>query len=393
MLLSKMAQSIGESATLKLNAEARRLREMGEPVIHLGGGEPKSKAPFDALMTAAGLLNTGEVRYTPASGVKAIRQAVADYTYEHYGYEVGIDQVMVSGGGKQAIMCCLHAVVDPGSEVIFPSPYWVSYPDMTRIAGGVPVVVDPPEGSLYPRAEDIRKAVTDKTKAIIINRPNNPSGLMYSEEFMQGVVEIIAEREIVLIMDDIYRRLLFDGRRPVNTFQYVTSDKVRDRLVVVNGVSKQYAMTGFRIGWAVGNPELINAMGNIQAHETSGPSSLSQYAAIGALQGDQTCVKSLCSTLESNRDILMTELKKLPKVKVIKPEGTFYCFPDFSAYEPDSMKLADYLLKKAMVVTVPGVPFGRDGHLRISYCGMRRDIIEGIARIKEALESYDGNAS
>jgi len=387
MNLSQLARSICESPTLKLNETAALLREKGEPVIHLGGGEPKSKAPIDAIVSCTAGLETGDIKYAPADGIPALKKAIIRYTEEHYGRLVAPDNVIASSGAKQAIMVLLHAILDPKEEVIFPVPFWVSYPEMVKLAGGVPVAVAARDGGFEPTVDDIAEAVGPYTKAIILNSPNNPSGVVYSEEFVAGVVELCEKRSLYLIMDDTYNRLIFDGRAPTNCYHYTGVHNIdSSKLVVINCVSKMYAMTGFRIGWAIGNPQLIRAMTNIQSQETSGPATPSQWAAVGALNGVQSGIDALRMTLENNRGVLMTRLSTIPGVHVTKPGGTFYCFPDFSACEKDSGKLSRFLLDKVRVVTVPGREFGMEGHLRISFCGALKEIKEGCERIKWALD-------
>ena len=244
----------------------------------------------------------------------------------------------------------------------------------------------PEDGTVYPKVKDIEQKLGPRSKALIINSPNNPSGAMYSADFIRDIVGLCEERGLYLIMDDIYHRLVFDGRTQISAYEYAGDLSDESKLVVINGVSKQYAMTGFRIGWSVANAKLTKVMTNIQSHETSGPSVLSQWAAVGALEGPQECVEDLRSTLESNRDVLMGELKSIDGVKVENPDGTFYCFCDFSAYEKDSTKLSNFLLEKVLVVAVPGVEFGTEGYLRISFCGSTQEIKEGVARIKWALD-------
>jgi aspartate aminotransferase len=391
MSLSLIARNIGESATLKLNEVAAILRAKGDPVIHLGGGEPKGKPPLDALLAATSLLNSGEVRYTPPDGTPALKKAIIRYTEEFYGWRPAPENVMASGGAKQAIMSALHAVLDPQSEVIYPAPYWVSYPEMVRLVGGVPVAVTPEDGTFIPRIEDIEQVVGSYTKMVIINSPNNPSGAVYPEQFIADVVEFCEKRGLWLLMDDIYHRLIFDGRKPLNPYDYAKDRSENSKLIVVNGVSKQYAMTGFRIGWAVANRQLIEAMTNIQSHETSGPSALLQHAAVGAINGVQSSVEGLRATLENNRNVLINELKAFDGVIIEEPGGTFYSFPDFSHYGKDSVKLSQFILDKVQVVTVPGVEFGMEGHLRLSYCGSIKDITDGIERIKWALDPNSPN--
>ena len=298
MSLSQLARSISESPTLKLNETAALLREKGEPVIHLGGGEPKSKAPIDAVINCTALLNTGEVRYTPPDGIPALKKAVIRYTEEHYRKLVSADNVLVSGGAKQAIMVLLHAILDPKEEVIFPAPYWVSYPEMVKLAGGVPVVVTAEDGTFYPTVREIADSVGSYTKAIILNSPNNPSGAMYCRDFIGEMVEFCEKKSIYLVMDDIYNRLVFNGKSAPICYDFMKAPLEQSKLVVVNGVSKTYAMTGFRIGWAIANRELTEAMGNIQSQQTSGPSAPSQWAAVGALNGVQSSVEALRLTLD-----------------------------------------------------------------------------------------------
>jgi aspartate aminotransferase len=391
MSISQIAKSISESVTLKLNEKAAILREKGDPVIHLGGGEPKSKAPMDALVATAAHLNTGEIRYTPADGTPALKKAIIRYTEENYNRKVAPENVMASGGAKQAIMVALQAVVNPQEEVIFPCPYWVSYPDMVKLCQGIPVPVKPEDGTFYPRIQDIEQRVGSYTKAVIINSPNNPSGVMYSQEFIADIVEFCEKRDLYLIMDDIYHRLVFDGRKPINSYEFAKDHSENSKLILINGVSKVYAMSGFRIGWAVANKKLIKVMTNIQSHQTSGPSVLLQKAAIGAMNGIQSPIENLRATLENNRNIMIDHLNSFEGVKVTKPDGTFYCFADFSNYDKDSTRLSNMLIDKVQVLTVPGVEFGMEGFLRLSYCGSIKDIKEGIERMKWALDLNSPN--
>ena len=386
MSVSQLARSIKASPTLKLNETAAKLREKGEPVIHLGGGEPKSKAPLDAVLNCATQLNTGEVRYAPADGLPAVKKAILRYTEENYGRLLNPLNVIVSSGAKQSIMTLLYAILEPKDEVIYPAPYWVSYPEMVKLAGGVPVAVTPEDGTFQPTVPDIADKVGSYTKAIILNSPNNPSGVMYPADFVAEMVAFCEKKNLWLIMDDLYNRLVFDGQKAPNPYDYATVPVEQSKLVVVQGVSKMYAMTGFRIGWALGNREVVEAMTNIQSHQTSGPVTVSQWAAVGALSGVQTAIESLRLTLENQRNVMLERLCAIPGVRVQKPNGTFYCFPDFGAYMKDSQKLAEFLLERVRVVTVPGREFGMDGHLRLSYCGTIKEIMDGVERIKWALD-------
>ncbi len=378
MSFSQIAQSIGASVTLQLNAKAAAMLAAGDPVIHLGGGEPKSKAPDSAIAAGVAMLETGVVRYTPAAGTPAMRDAIIQYTEKFYGRKVERTNVMASAGAKQAIMVALIALVDPGDEVIFPVPYWVSYPDMARLAGGVPVPVKPSDGSVLPSVQDMVDAMTDRTKVIMLNSPNNPSGGVLGADFLRELIAICDERGIYIMMDDIYHRLVFDGKKSAHCYQCTEKSVDEAKILVLNGVSKQYAMTGFRIGWAVGPQKLIRAMTNIQSHQSGGPCSLSQTAAIAAIEGAQGSVGELRVTLEASRDELVGLLKEIPGLKVSPPGGTFYCFCDFSAFDADSSRMSATLLEKIQVVTVPGIEFGMEGYLRLSYCGSMTDVREGV---------------
>ena len=391
MSISLIGKSIGVSATLLLNETAAIMKAKGEPLIHLGCGEPQSKTPIDAITNLTGILNSGVIRYTPVDGTIEMKQAIIRYMEEYYDRKVEPENVIASSGVKQAIMVALQTILDPQDEVIFPAPYWVSYTEMVKLCGAIPVPVHPEDGTFHPRMQDILQNVTSYTKAIILNTPNNPTGVMYSEQFISDVVQFCEKEGLYLIMDDIYHRLLFDGKKRVNCFKYTKELNENSKLIVVNGVSKQYAMTGFRIGWAVANKKLIAVMSNIQGHQTAGPAVLLQKAAIGAITGVQSGVESLRLTLENNRNVMLDRLRAFEGVKATKPDGAFYVFIDFSVYDKDSSRLSKFLLDKVRVLTMPGFEFGLDGYLRLSTCGTIKDIIEGIERIKWALDPNSPN--
>jgi aspartate aminotransferase len=310
---------------------------------------------------------------------------------EHYDRLVAPENVIVSTGAKQSLFNILFTIVDPQDEVILLAPYWVSYPEMVKMVHGKPVVVTPEDGTFHPRIEEVEQAVTSYTKAIIINSPNNPSGIVFSEEFIAAIVNFCEARGIYVILDDIYHKLVFDGIQANPAYQYSDRDLESTRLIVVNGVSKLYGMTGIRIGWVVAPRKLVEVMLNIQAQTTSNPSVISQAAAEGALTGVQTAVESLRLTIQNNRDVMLQEMRAFTGVHVTKPQGTFYCLPDFNAYSKNSIELANFLLEKARVVTVPGVEFGMEGHLRLSYAGAVKDVIEGVERMKWAIDPESPN--
>jgi len=391
MSISTLAKSIAESPTLKLNEEAALLRERGEAVIHLGIGEPKNKAPITALLSAAAKLNSGDIKYAPTDGLPSLKKAIIRYTEENYDRLVGPENVIVSAGAKQSIFNVLYTLLNPQEEVILLAPYWVSYPEMVKMVYGVPVIVTPEDGSFHPRLRDIERAVSSSTKAIIVNSPNNPSGVVFSEEFIAEIVDFCERKDIYLIMDDIYHKLVFDGRKAPSAYKFTHKDIESTRVIVINGISKTYGMTGFRIGWAIAPSKLVEVMTNVQGQMTSCVSPFLQAAAEGALNGLQSVVESLRLTMENNRNVIMQELGSFNGVRVTRPEGTFYCLPDFRAYSNDSVALSSFLLKKALVVTVPGREFGMEGHLRLSYAGTVKDLTEGIARMKWALDPNSPN--
>ncbi|MEJ2011462.1 MAG: pyridoxal phosphate-dependent aminotransferase [Anaerolineales bacterium] len=386
MAVSRLARTIRESPTLRLNERARILRERGEPVIHLGIGEPKNKAPINALLASAARLNTGDVKYTPTDGMPSLKKAIIHYMEENYNRLLAPENIIVSTGAKQSLYNILFTILDPQDEVIILAPYWVSYPEMVKMVHAVPVIVTPEDGTFHPRMEDIARSVSSYTKAIILNSPNNPSGIVFDESFIAEIVAFCEEQGIYLILDDIYHKLVFDGLRAVPATSYTQKDSETTHLIVVNGVSKLYGMTGFRIGWVAAPRKLVEVMTNIQAQMTSNPSVISQAAAEGALTGVQSVVESLRLTIQNNRDVIMQELRSFNGLRVVKPQGTFYVLPDFRAYEQDSEKLSEFLLEKALVVTVPGIEFGMEGHLRLSFAGSVKDLTEGVERMKWALD-------
>lgn len=386
MSISQLARSIAPSPTLALNEEARLLRQRGEPVINLGIGEPKNKAPITAILSSAAQLKNGEIKYAPTDGTPSLKKAIIRYTEENYNRLVAPENVIVSTGAKHAIYNVMLSILNPQDEVIILAPYWVSYPEIVKMCYGVPVIVTPEDGTFHPRMADIERAVSPYTKAIIVNSPNNPSGLVFSSEFMAEIVDFCERRDIYLISDDIYHKLVFDGRQAPPVYQFTQRDVDSSKIIVINGVSKLYGLTGLRIGWTIANRTLVEVMTNIQAQTTSCPPIISQAAAEGALTGIQSVVESLRLTIQNNRDVIMQELRMFTGVRTVPPQGTFYCLPDFRAYSNNSLELAQFLLKKALVVTVPGCTFGMEGYLRLSFSGSVKDLTEGIARMRWALD-------
>lgn len=391
MKLSKLATEIAESPTLALNEEARMLRERGEAVIHLGIGEPKNKTPINAILSSAAKLTSGEVKYAPVDGMPTLKKAIIRYTEENYDRLLAPENVLVTNGAKQALFNILFSLLNPQDEVIVLAPYWVSYPEIIKMCLGRPVVVTPEDGTFLPRFADVERAVTSYTRAIIVNSPNNPSGIVYSADLIECLVDFCQRRDLLLICDDIYQKLTFDQNQAVPATHFTRKDFDGSNLIIVNGVAKIYGMTGFRVGWVLAPRDLTRVMTNVTAQTTSGVSPVSQAAAEGALNGLQSVVEAIRLQIQNNRDVLLQEMKSFRGARLIPPGGTFYALPDFRAFSADSVQLASFLLKKALVVTVPGKEFGMEGHLRLSFSGSVKDVIDGISRIKWALDPSSPN--
>ena len=391
MKLSKLASEIVESPTLALNEEARLLRERGEAVINLGIGEPKNKTPIAAILASAAKLTSGEVKYTPVDGMQSLKKAVIRYTEENYDRLVAPENVIITNGAKQSLFNIFFSILNPQDEVIVVAPYWVSYPAIIKMCMGRPVIVTPEDGTFTPRFEDIEKAVTSFTRAIIINTPNNPSGAIYPPALVEKLVELCEKKGIFLVCDDIYHKLTFDRNVSVPAYRFTKKDVEDSHIIVVNGVAKLYGMTGFRVGWVVAPRDLVRVMTNVTAQTTSGVSPVSQAAAEGALNGLQSVVEALRLQIQNNRDVVLQEFRTFNGARLIEPQGTFYALPDLRAFNSNSVEVSKFLLKKAMVVTVPGKEFGMEGHIRISFSGSVKDVTEGIARIKWALDPTSPN--
>ena len=391
MKLSKLASEIAESPTFALNEEARLLKERGEAVINLGIGEPKNKTPIAAVLASAARLTSGEIKYTPPDGLPSMKKAVIRYTEENYNRLVGPENVIITNGAKQSLFNIFYSILNPQDEVILIAPYWVSYTEMIKMCLGIPVIVTPEDGTFTPRYEDIERAVTSSTRAIIINSPNNPSGAIYPAELIEKIVTLCEMKGIFMICDDIYHKLTFDHCRAVPAYSFTKRDVDSSNVIVVNGVAKLYGMTGFRIGWMVGPRDLVKVMSNVLAQTTSCVSPLAQSAAEGALNGLQSVVEALRLQIQNNRDVVLQEMKTFNGARLIPPHGTFYALPDIRAFSNNSVEVSKFLLKKAMVVTVPGKEFGMEGHIRISFAGSVKDVTEGIARIKWALDPTSPN--
>lgn len=385
MQMGEQAQKISRSPTLALNEKARQMAAAGKQIIHLGIGEPLNEAPLSAIEYSQQKLATKQIKYGPTAGLPALKESIRTYTKKHYGRDPGPANIIVTTGAKQSLYNLLVAILDPSDEVILLTPYWVSYPEMVKLAYGRPVPV-PSSKNLIPDVERVSQAVTKATKAIILNSPNNPSGMVYPPEVIASFVDFCESHEIYLIMDDIYHQLVFDDYSWVPGYVFTSQEIDSSYVIVINGISKSFGMTGFRIGWTVGPESLISTMSKIQSHTTSGASVLLQEAARGALDDGDPSIQKLKEFIRHNRSLAISGLEEIPGVNLPRPGGAFYCFPDFSAYRESSQELADFLLEKTFVVTVPGIAFGLEGHLRLSYTCHPEELKESLHRIRWALD-------
>ncbi len=383
MYLSNIALSLKPSPTLRLNEMARKLKVEGKDIIHLGGGEPEFDVPKKAVEYSVGKLKTAQIRYTPSSGLKELKEKISNYIEKKYNVKISAENVVVSSGAKQAIYNFMMATLNPGDEVIIFAPYWVSYPDMVQMLYAQPVIVKPSTG-LIPSFEDFENHVTSNTKLVIINNPSNPTGLIYPNDLVKDIVLFCIEKNIYVLFDSIYDSLILDDYAITSPFSYI-DDIENGNIALINGFSKAFAMTGFRVGYSISSKAIAKAMSNIQAQITSCPSELSQFAAIGALEEGEGFTLNLVDDLRKKRDVLVEELSYIKNINFEKPMATFYSFIDFSYYEKDSSKLSLELVENAGVITVPGCEFGVDGYLRISFCSSVEEIVKGVRRIKEYL--------
>ncbi len=395
--LSKRTGELQESVTLAITAKAKKLRAEGRDVISFGAGEPDFDTPENIKRAGERAIKSGRTKYTPVGGIPELKEAVAAVYKKDYGVEYSPEEVLVSCGAKHSLYNLFQAILDPGDEVIIPAPYWVSYPAMVKLAGGVPRIVKLSEESGFRlSAELVKKELTPRTKALIINSPSNPTGAVVPEENLGDLAELALENDLLIVSDEIYDKIVYDDTAVVSIASL--SKDVKEKTVVVNGVSKTYSMTGWRIGYALGPKDIIKAMTGIQSQSTSNPPSVSQWAALEALTGPQDEVQRMVGEFSKRRDVMVEGLNAIEGVRCLMPSGAFYVFPNVSACYGKSFKgrtiggsvdLAEYLIEEAGVAVVPGGAFGEDECIRLSYATSMDDIKEGIKRIKEALEGLE----
>jgi len=389
--LSKRVQLIKPSPTLAVTNKANELRASGKDIIGLGAGEPDFDTPAHIKQAAIEAINAGKTKYTAVDGTPELKQAIIKKFQQDNGLKYEPNQILVSSGGKQSFFNLSLALLNPEDEVIIPAPYWVSYPDMVKISEGIPVIVETDQSNRFKiNAQQLTEAITPKTRLVVLNSPSNPTGVSYSQAELASLGEVLRQNPHVMIAtDDMYEHILWTDE-PFTNILNVCPD-LYDRTFVLNGVSKAYSMTGWRIGYAAGPAKIIGAMKKIQSQSTSNPASISQAAATAALSGPQDCVTKMVAEFKKRHDYLVAALNELPGVECIESDGTFYAFPNFQAAidanpnTDDDIAMAELLLTEAGVALVPGSAFGAPGCMRLSFATSMEILQEAIARLKKVL--------
>ncbi|MEV4730131.1 pyridoxal phosphate-dependent aminotransferase [Saccharopolyspora sp. NPDC049426] len=390
--VSQRISAIGESVTLAVDAKAKAMRAAGESVVVFGAGEPDFPTPDYIVEAAVRACREPRFhRYSPAAGLPELREAIAEKTKRDSGFQVEPSQVLVTNGGKQAIYEAFAAIVDPGDEVIVPAPYWTTYPESIALAGGVPVNVTADESTGYRvSVEQLEAARTDRTKVLLFVSPNNPTGSVYSRDEMEAIGRWAADHGLWVVTDEIYEHLVY-GAAEFHSLPVVVPE-IADRCIVINGVAKTFAMTGWRVGWMIGPTDVVKAAANLQSHTTSNVSNVAQAAALTAVSGDLSAVAEMKSAFDTRRQTIVRMLNEIDGVVCPEPEGAFYAYPsvksllgrDFGGVRPSTtVELAELLLDKAGVALVPGEAFGTPGYLRLSYALGLDDLTTGVSRIAE----------
>jgi len=387
--LSKRAAGIQPSPTLAITAKAKKLKSEGKDVVGFGAGEPDFDTPQAIKDAAIDALNKGFTKYTASAGIDELRKAIADKLQKDNNITVAPGQVVVSNGAKHSLQNAFYALLNEGDEVIIPSPYWVSYPEMVKLAGGVPVVVATLEENDFRLAPKVlERMISPRTRVLVLCSPSNPTGSMYHEDHLRALLEVVVKKDLVVIADEIYEKLIYGAAKHVS-FASLSAEALA-RTITVNGFSKAYSMTGWRLGYAAGPAEVMKAIDNLQSHAASNPVSFAQKGAVAALTGDQGAVEAMRAEFLKRRDVMVHALRAIPGVTCVEPEGAFYAFPNMSAYFgmeingrllKDSTDFAAALLDEDLVAVVPGADFGAPDHIRLSYATDMGSIVKGLERI------------
>jgi len=384
---------ISPSLTMAMNTRAKEMRRKGIDVISFAAGEPDFTTPDHVKDAAKRAINENKTYYTPASGIPELKELIVKKFKEENGLEYSTDEVVINSGAKHSVFNTFAAVVDKGDEVIIPAPYWVSYSEMVNILdGNYKLIKSDDKNGFKITAKQLEDSITEKSKTFLLNSPNNPTGAVYSKSELFELAEVLETKEIYIISDEIYEKILYDGKRHVSIATY--SKKIKENTIVVNGLSKAFSMTGWRIGYAAGPKEVISAIGKLQGHTSGNPPSISQWAGVAALKNDSSFIDGWVKEFKKRRDYIVGELNNIPMISCSKPEGAFYVFPSVNetfgkmlkGYEiKDSVDLSNYLLKEGNIATVPGKAFGVDGYIRLSFATSMDNIVEGMKRMKVAL--------
>ncbi|XTR37965.1 pyridoxal phosphate-dependent aminotransferase [Paraclostridium tenue] len=390
--ISNKLKSIQPSVTLAITAKAKSLKAQGIDIIGFGAGEPDFRTPKHIRDAAINAIENESIGYTAASGMESLKKAICDKLKRDNKLEYTQDQIVVSNGAKHSLFNTLSAICNPGDEVIVPNPYWVSYPELVRLVDANPVFVECPEEAEFKYTiEALEAAITDKTKAIILNTPNNPTGTAYKEDDLRSIADLAVKHNIYIISDEIYEKLLYEG---THTSIASFNEDIKDLTIVVNGVAKAYAMTGWRIGYTACNKEIAKAMSNFQSHATSNPNTIAQYATIEALNGPEETLNEMIKAFKERRDFMVEKINSIENLSCLKPQGAFYVMVNISKLIGktingkainNSIDFADYLLDDAKVAVVPGIGFGNDNYIRLSYATSLDNIKEGLDRIEKAI--------
>jgi len=391
-MLANRIKKVAPSLTLAIDAKAKQMKKEGVDLIGFGAGEPDFNTPDNIKEAGIKAIKDNMTRYTPASGLLELKQAIVEKFKKDNGLEYTTSNIIVSCGAKHSLFNIFMVILNPGDEVIIFSPYWVSYEEQVKIADGIPVFVKLDEKNNYEIDFDLLKSkITNKTKAIIINSPSNPTGAVLSEKSLQKIAEIALEKNLIVISDEIYEKLIYNGKKHISIASL--SKEIKKNTIVVNGVSKTYAMTGWRIGYiASDNKEIINAIDNLQSHSTSNPATMTQIAAIEALKTDESVILSMVNEFDKRRKFIMEKINSIKSLSYIEPEGAFYIFPNFrqligksinNKKIDGSLALAELLLNEAKVAVVPGIAFGADDCFRLSYATSMSNIEKGLDRIAQ----------
>jgi aspartate aminotransferase len=396
-MLAKRVKKIKPSPTLAVSAKIKAMKAQGIDVVGFGAGEPDFDTPDNIKAKAIEAINAGFTKYCPVEGIPELKEAIVEKIKKELGLEYKTSEVIVSCGAKHSIYNALMSLVDEGDEVLIPAPYWVSYPDMVLLCGGKPKIIKTKEVEGFKLDPDkLKRAITPKTKVLILNSPSNPAGVTYTKEELEDIANVLLKhKKVFIISDDIYEKLIYDGLKFSNIVQ--ACPELKERTIIVNGVSKTYSMTGWRIGYALGPKPVIDAMINIQSQSTSNPTSISMKAAVEALKGPQEAVENMRREFEERRNIIVEGLNAIEGVKCLKPKGAFYVFPNISSTfgkkSPskklinNSLSFSEALLEEAKVGVVPGAEFGAEGYIRLSYATSRENIKKGLERIREFIFS------